>query len=251
MSDELIWVLAVLAIAVPCVGVSWVVWTGRALRSWYRDGSFGPFAVTFLPAWALSLLLIALGVLARWYWPFIAAPVVFVAGLVLQIVVAWRDPTWAQPPWFRELGISHHDPAEIIAASLVRRRPSAHHEVLHETGAVLVTDDEERPASTTTRFGWEGRLWVLTDQIQFLQHEAETLARGDRIDVLVDIEDLDEVAVTQARPSPAAYLRLLGGDSRGRVARPLLRLRTDATDHVFHVHAPAEVAAIIEGLRRP
>ncbi len=253
MSDELSWFLMVVAVALPCLVVTWLIWTGRAMRAWYGDGLFGPFAVTSLPAWAVGLLLAGVAVIADVYVALLAAPVVFLAGIVLHAWVAWKDPSWAQPPWYRAERATKgatYDPqhADLLALS-GPRAPHARHVARFDAGAVLLTDDPDRPTTTTTRFGREGHLWVLPDQVQFLQHASETAARGDTLDVIISVEELSDAEVLTPEPSLRAWLRLLRGDSRGRVARARLRLTSAHEAYVFHLRDPEAARNTIDALR--
>lgn len=254
MSDEVAAALLVWALAAPAWIVFALVWSGRAMRSWYGDGLFGPFAVSSLPGFAAALTVMGLAFATEQVWMFYLSIPVLLAGLVLHFVVALRDPVWVQPPWHRTDRADRgdaYDPQGALAASFrAPRAPHASHVARFDAAAVLMTDDPDRPAATTTRYGREGHLWVLPQEVQFLQSEAETLARGDTMDVTVPIDDLIDVEVLRPEPSVGAWVRMLRGDSRGRVARPRLRLAVPEATYVLHLRDPAAALDAIESFRR-
>jgi hypothetical protein len=254
MTDEVAAALLVWAVAAPLWLVFALVWSGRAMRSWYRDGLFGPYAVSSLPGFAAALTVMGLAFATEQVWLFYVSIPVFLGGIVLHVVIAVGDPVWAQPPWHRADRAARgddYDPQGALAASFRgRREPPDHHVARFDAPAVLMTDDADRPAATTTRFGREGHLWVLPQQVQFLQGEGETAARGDVVDVSVPMDDLVDVEVLPAEPGVGNWIRMLRGDSRGRVARPRLRLAVAEASYVLHLRDPAAARDAIDACRR-
>lgn len=159
MSDELQAAFLAWLFAAPFWLLFWAVWSGR-LR-WLNDNLFGPFAVSFLPALALTVTLMGLAFATGVMLLFWIAPVVFVAGIVLDFVVAIWDPVWMQPAWFREELASGPDArgrgGEFVAAvARSAQAPEGFGPVRFERDAVLFTDDPDRPVAVTVRCGRPG-----------------------------------------------------------------------------------------------
>jgi len=249
VSGELSAALMVWAMAVPLWALFAVIWRGRWMRSWYRDGLFGPYAVSGLPGFAATLTVMGVAFLFGSAVLFFASAVPFIASIVLWFVVAWSDPVWAQPPWVRAeraAAGAGYDPQGALEASFRRpRRPVGANVAWFDAGAVLLSDDADRPVATTTRYGREGHLWVLPRRVEFLQSEGETAARGDVVDVRVEVEELVAVEVLRPEHSVRAWVRVLRGDSRGRVVRHRLRLTTEDASYTFHLRAPIAAAQAI------
>jgi hypothetical protein len=249
VSDDLLAAVSAWAFAAPLWLGFWAVWTGR-LR-WLNDNLFGPFAVSFLPALALTVTLMgvsfATGVVAL-FW---VAPVVFVVGIVLWFVVAVADPVWMQPAWAREELEERVDTrgrgAEFAAAVTAGPvAPTGHGELLLERPAVLLTDDVDRPAAVTVRHGRLGRLWVFTGAVVFAQNEAETTLRGAADPVEIALSSVRAVEATAPDRSLGNLGRMVRGDAEGRRFGRLLRVETATGAREFQVRGADEAARVIQ-----
>lgn len=249
MSDDLLAALYAWAFAAPLWLLFWAVWSGR-LR-WLNDNLFAPFAVSFLPALALTVTLMGLSFATGLTVLFWVAPVAFVVGLVLWFVAAVRDPAWLQPSWRREELASRPD-TRGRGVELVRGvgrsapAPAGHGAVRFERDAVLLTDDPDRPASVTVRHGRVGRLFVCDDAIVFVQNDTETSLRGEFGPAEIASDAVRTVGASTPQRSVGNLGLMLRGDVRGRRFGRLLQVEVDDGVVEFHLRDVDEAIAAIE-----
>ena len=217
--------------------VSWVCWTGR-WRGFARIAVLPSMPLTLAPALGLCLVLIGIGGLVpdgmrgAFYAP---ALLVATAGLVL----AFWDPDWWGPRWFRErdrefdLGV----PINAAVASTVRSGPGAAsseavvrarlgQEPLARWRAHLVTDEHSRPSAMQRIGVVRGHLMLYPEAIAFAADVREDRMRGAPVVQIVPAGELVAARRVSAGTRPDGGTR----PAPDLPSRVMPRLRLDTHD---------------------
>ena len=244
-----------IAVGFVLLGISWLAWSGR-WRSFARVAVLPTMPLTLLPALGCCLVLIGIGDLAPgsvrgvFYAP---ALLVAVAGIVL----AFWDPDWWGPRWFRERDRDYDlsVPINAAIASTVRTDPGAAsseaavhaqlgREPLARWRAHLVSDEHGRP-SAMQRIGIvRGHLMLYPEAIAFAADVREDRMRGAPVVEIVSAREFRGADRVRAGTRPNGSTRP-APDLPSRVM-PRLRLDTSMGPIVFETASAGRRARELE-----
>jgi hypothetical protein len=234
--------IALVLLGGALLGVAWMCWTGR-WRRWASIAMLPAMPISAVPGLGLCLLLAGLaGPL-----PSAFSGVLYGIGLltgVAGMVIAFWDPEWFGPRWFRarDRAFDPSVPVNAVVAASVRPAPGESSEAvararmggeepLERWRAHLVSDEHGRPSALQRSGLVRGSLLLYPEALVFAADRREDEMRGGAV---VEVLPAGSIGAVERVPS-----RSRADGTRRRapdlpsVYRSCLRVDTDAGTFVF------------------
>jgi hypothetical protein len=252
--DPELWRLSAkyIAIGVPFLGVFYLAWSGRSLRTLFRQPYIGPVIVTLVPTTGLFLVVLAVVFAFPFLLPvgLVVITVTVPLGIFAFATVSSMNPTWAHPRWYREelaqYGDDYNPRAAFKATIRPPQRPPDADGALSQQAAVLLTDDADRPTLQSRPYGRDGRLWLFPNKLVFIQSHVETVTREDIVYIDIPFREVQQVRVRAPERNAQTLLRLLSADARGRRMFPMLEVIVKRGEsYSFAVAQPHNIATLV------